>query len=67
MKNKEDLIIDIIKDMVNAFLYRDRKDDAELGIGEIEKLIEGGVIEIDDICWVFETELRKSLKDLINI
>lgn len=58
---KED-IKGYIKDLVASFLYYDRKEDEDLPIGEIERLISKGTISIDEICSEFRLHLESGLK-----
>lgn len=51
----------LIVDTVAKLLYYDRKEDEDLGVGEIEKLIEDGVISVDMIVDKFRRELEKAL------
>ncbi len=60
MVNKDD-ILDVVSDLVGAFLYYDRKDDELMPRGEIEKAIKNGVISVDDITSFFTELLNKSL------
>lgn len=55
------LILNTVKDLVANFLWYDRKEDEELGRGEIEKAIDSGIITVDEITSIFRQELIDSL------
>ena len=58
MKDRKANILNHVEDLVSDFLYYQRKGDSELPRGEIESAIENGDIEIEDIVFEFENELR---------
>lgn len=55
------LIEGTISDLVSAFVYYDRKEDEELPRGEIERLLEEGVITAEWIVEKFGEKLREYL------
>jgi hypothetical protein len=55
-------IRNILSDLVSNFLYYDRKEDEELGVGEINKAIESRAITVTDIKMYFSEELQKGLR-----
>ena len=55
----EKLILASASDAALDFIYTDRKDDAELPRGEIEKAIEEGRVTIEAIVDTFENKLRE--------
>ena len=50
-----------IIDMVSNLMYYDRKEDAELPVGEIQRMIEDGELTIDELVKAFDKELRTCL------
>jgi len=52
----------IISDMVADFLYYDRKEDDQIGVGDIDKLTRTGKMTVDEMTNVFRNELEKGLK-----
>ena len=60
--NRKENIIATVKDLVSAFLYYDRKEDEELGVGDIEKALNEGEIKIEDICECFVRELMDGIR-----
>jgi len=56
--DKREVIMLTISDLVGSFLYYDRKEDEELGRGEIEKCIESGDITVDEIVNEFKLGLE---------
>ncbi len=57
------VVLDTVENLISDFLYYDRKEDDELPIGVIEKLIAEGVITEIEIVAHFTTHLMKELKD----
>ena len=51
-----------IEGIVSNFLYYDRKGDEELLMGDIEKLIQSGETDINEIVSVFRIQLEEGLK-----
>lgn len=56
--NTRELIIANVQDLVVDFLYYDRKEDEELGLGDIEKAISEGIIKESEIIEIFTAQLR---------
>ena len=50
-----------VKDLVDALLNTDRRDDEELPRGEIEKAIENNEVSVDEIVDRFKSELIRVL------
>ena len=50
-------ILGIIEDLCADFLYYDRKNDEELGIGAIEEAVVNGIITIDEMVAEFKKHL----------
>jgi len=61
MSNRRQIILDEISDRVSDFLYYRRKEDEELGVGEIEDALAKGEITVDEIVSHFKAELEKGL------
>jgi len=55
-------VMNIISDLVGAFLYYDRKECEELPVGEIDKLVKANEITIDEMV----AEFRKNLENSLN-
>jgi len=60
--SKKELMIGEIEGIVSNFLYYDRKGDEELLMGDIEKLIQSGETDINEIVSVFRIQLEEGLK-----
>ena len=60
MSTKE-TIINTVKDLVGDFLYYGRKEDEDLGVGDVDNYIKAGGITIDEIIQCFSDELKKGL------
>ena len=58
---KED-ILNTVDDLVSSFLYYDRKEDEDLGVGDIEDAITKGIISIDDITDRFKKSILNYIK-----
>jgi hypothetical protein len=62
MENQtKELILNTVNDLVMNFLYYDRKEDEELGVGAIEAEISAGEITVDEIVAKFREVLEHSL------
>ena len=57
------LILGVVDDLVGDFLYYGRKEDEELGVGEIEKAIEEGIITPEEIAAQFLESLKEAFND----
>lgn len=57
--NKHELIRNTIVDLVSKFLYYDRKEDEDLGVGDIEIAVDEGVITQAEIVEIFADELSR--------
>jgi len=57
---KEEILNEVV-DLVSNFLYYDRKDCEDLGIGDIDTAIENGVVTIDEIVAQFKSSLEAGL------
>jgi hypothetical protein len=57
----KNLIINTVSDLVSDFFYYDRKEDEDLGRGEIEQAIKDGVLTVDDIVEKFKESLIERL------
>jgi hypothetical protein len=51
-----------IDTLVSNFLYYDRKEDDDLPIGRIQRLVKEGVLTIDEMVDEFRDHLRDSIK-----
>ena len=54
-------LMNLMEDTVSCLLYYDRKEDEDLPVGAIEKLVKDGEITIDQIVEKFEYHLREAL------
>jgi hypothetical protein len=50
-----------LSDMISCLLYYDRKEDDELPIGEIEKMVRDGETSFNEIMEVIGRELKEGL------
>lgn len=55
-------ILDTIHDMVQDFLYYDRKKDEQLPVGAIDQAIANGEISVDEIVEAFKAHLIENIK-----
>lgn len=56
-----EILLSTIQDKVSDLLYYDRKEDEDLPVGAIEKLIATNEISVSDLVEEFESHLRISL------
>ncbi|MHC1572188.1 MAG: hypothetical protein ACXQTL_05510 [Methanosarcinales archaeon] len=56
-------ILDMVDDLVGAFLYYDRKECEEFEIGEIEVHIIAGFVSVDEIVKRFEERLGAAVQN----
>jgi hypothetical protein len=54
MRDLKTKILNVIEDTMTNLLYYDRKEDYELGVGDLERAIEEGVITVDEILEQFK-------------
>ena len=54
------LILGVVDDLVTNFLFYDRKEDEELGVGEIENAIKEGIITPEEIAMQFLESLKEA-------
>lgn len=57
MDDRREKILNIVADLVSNFLYYDRKEDEDMGVGEIDSAIIKGEITIDEIVSHFKKNL----------
>ena len=62
MKTPKQKVLDIISDAVSNLLYYNRKEDSEMPVGKINKLVKKGDITIDEMV----AEFRKNLENSLN-
>ena len=60
--SQRQIIFDTIDDLVSRFLYYDRKDDEELQIGDIEKVINRGYVSVDEIAERFKNKFIEGIR-----
>ena len=60
---KKQIILDTISDMISELLYYDRKEDEELGVGDIEQAIKDGVITVDEILTFIKDKIEAEVED----
>ena len=63
LADKKKLILSTVSDLVKDFLLYDRKEDEDLGEGEIETAIGIGIISPEEIVAEFSKRLQKGLSD----
>ena len=61
--NKNIIILNAVTDLVADLLYYDRKEDEDLGVGDIEHEILTGNITLDDIVKTFKQEIVNILNE----
>jgi len=57
-----EMIENYLKDLVSGFLYYDRKEDEDLPVGRIEEMVKSGEINLTEMVYVFERELKEALE-----
>ena len=62
MERKLDIVQGTIEDAVSDLLYYDRKEDEDLGRGEIEALIYGGHLSVDQVVEWFRKGLEQHIQ-----
>ncbi len=60
---RKETIEAVVKDLVSAFLYYDRKEDEDLPKGQIQEAIKNGEISMDEIVELFKGTLSEGLKE----
>ena len=61
-ENTKVTILNVVKDLVNNFLYLDRKEDEDLPRGAIEEAVNNGLITTDEICNTFKKAIEDGLR-----
>ena len=56
-------ILSRIEDLISGFLYYDRKEDEEVGLGVIEAMVQRGEITIDEMVGQFRQSLEKRIEE----
>ena len=59
--SRKQQILDVVGDLAGSLLYYDRKEDEDLGIGEIQEALSSGEINIDEIKRKFSDSLDSGL------
>lgn len=60
--SRKQIILGTISDLCQDFFYYDRKEDEELGEGEIEAAVEAGEITVEEITNEFKTLIVRGLE-----
>lgn len=60
-KNRREVILDEVEDLVSHLLYYDRKEDPVLGEDDIREAVKNGEISALEIATKFTRELHKGL------
>ena len=60
MKNRRQIILDNVHDLVGALMYYDRKEREDLTRGSIEQAVDQKEITVDEMVEEFSRELRKN-------
>jgi len=55
-------ILNVIEDTVSKFFYYDRKDDEELGVGDLSDAIESGIISVNEIVMAFKDSIENGVE-----
>lgn len=63
MRERKQIILDAISDLVSSFLYYSRKEDEDLPVGEIEAAISAEEITVEEIVGAFASKIRGGLED----
>ena len=64
MGNKKSLVLDTIDDIIGDLVYYDRKEDEELGTGEIEEMLVNGDLTVQEMVDHFSLKLNDAFVDL---
>lgn len=62
MSDLRQKISNTISDLVVDFLYYDRKEDDELGVGDVDQAVKDDVISVDEMVYLFRNALVKGLE-----
>lgn len=60
------ILENLISDSITDFLFYDRKEDEDLPVGRIEKLVEHGVITPEEIITLFGMYLMDGLGEAVK-
>lgn len=61
-KTQKQVVLDTVSDLVGNFLYYQRKEDEDLPVGAIEKMVATKEITVDEIVAKFRSELETVIK-----
>jgi len=61
-KDKKQVILNTIEDLVSKFVYYDRKEDEELSMKQLNKAVKDGIVTIDEIVAEFRKHLENTFK-----
>lgn len=61
MKSRRDTILGRARDLAAALLYYDRKEDEDLGEGQIEQAIRAGEVSVEEIVEAFRAALAEGI------
>jgi len=61
IERKKDLIFGAIEGLATDFLYYDRKEDANLPVGEIDDLVHKGIVTVDEMVEAFAQAIGEGL------
>lgn len=61
MKTRRDIIMDAIETTVAKLMHYDRKEDEDLGRGEIEAAINAGEITVDEMVEEFRLHVAEAI------
>jgi archaellum biogenesis protein FlaJ (TadC family) len=59
--NKKQYVLYLIDNAVTDLLYYDREEDAQLGVGEIERMVKEGEITLDEMYNAFIRSLGEQV------
>ncbi len=62
MESRKELILNEVSDIIGRLLYYDRKEDEELGLGEIEQSLIEGEVTVNDILEVIREQIVTSVE-----
>lgn len=62
-KDKRQLILDTLSDLLTQFFYYDRKEDDRLPVGAIEKAIRKGKISVEELVDEFREIVERSVQN----